>query len=136
MTRPLPLRRLATGLVRRLLLSPGQRWQFDPPPRGWMPPPIERTSLYLHVPFCRHACPYCPSTKIRYDEALLDGFTHAALSEVDWWAQATGPCEITSVYIDLHSRRANLVSVRNADRGGVIRFPIICVERAPKDRLH
>lgn len=99
MARPIPLRRLATSLVRRVLVGPGQRWQFDPPPRGWMPPPIERTSLYLHVPFCRHACPYCPYTKIRYDEALLDGFTQAALSEVDWWAQATGLCEITSVYV-------------------------------------
>ena len=99
MARPIPLRRLATGLVRRVLVGPGQRWQFDAPPRGWMPPPIDRTSLYLHVPFCRHACPYCPYTKIRYDEALLDGFTNAAVSEIDWWAQAAGPCEITSVYI-------------------------------------
>jgi oxygen-independent coproporphyrinogen-3 oxidase len=99
MAQPIPLRRLATGLVRRVLVGPGQRWQFDQPPADWMPPKMDRTSLYLHVPFCRHACPYCPYTKVRYDEALLDGFTNAALSEVDWWAQAAGPCEITSVYV-------------------------------------
>jgi oxygen-independent coproporphyrinogen-3 oxidase len=99
MARVLPLRRLATGLVRRALVGPGQRWEFEAPPHGWMPPPIERTSLYLHVPFCRHACPYCPYTKVRYDEALVAGFTNAALAEVDWWAHAAGNCEISSVYV-------------------------------------
>jgi oxygen-independent coproporphyrinogen-3 oxidase len=99
MARPNPLRRLATGLVRRVVVGPGQCWQFDAPPRGWTPPLIARTSLYLHVPFCRHACPYCPYTKIRYDEALVDGFTNAALAEVDWWAQAVGTCEIASIYV-------------------------------------
>jgi organic radical activating enzyme len=51
------------------------------------------------VPFCRHACPYCPYTKIRYDEVLVEGFTRAAIAEVEWWAKAAGPCDITSVYI-------------------------------------
>jgi len=99
MPAPLPLRRLATGLVRRALVGAGQRWQFDPPPPGWAPPRLERTSLYLHVPFCRHACPYCPYTKIRFDETLVGGFTVAALAEVDWWAETAGGCDITSVYI-------------------------------------
>jgi oxygen-independent coproporphyrinogen-3 oxidase len=99
MARPIPLRRLATGFVRRVLVGPGQRWQFDVPPADWMPPRLERTSLYLHVPFCRHACPYCPYTKVRYDEALVEGFTRAALADVDWWARATGGCDITSVYV-------------------------------------
>lgn len=99
MARPLPLRRLATSVVRRLLVGPGQRWQFEAPPPGWRPVRVDRTSLYLHVPFCRHACPYCPYTKVRYDETLVDGFTKAALAEVDWWAEAAGGPEITSVYV-------------------------------------
>jgi oxygen-independent coproporphyrinogen-3 oxidase len=94
-----PWRRLATGLVRRALVGPGQRWQFEAPPDGWTPPRLERTSLYLHVPFCRHACPYCPYTKICFDERLVEPFTKAALAEVDWWAAAAGDCEITSVYV-------------------------------------
>jgi oxygen-independent coproporphyrinogen-3 oxidase len=94
-----PLRRLATNLVRRVLVGSGQRWQFEAPPRGWAPPRMERTSLYLHVPFCRHACPYCPYTKIRFDEALVDGFTRAALAEVEWWASAAGGSEISSIYV-------------------------------------
>jgi oxygen-independent coproporphyrinogen-3 oxidase len=93
------MRRMATGFVRRALVGPGQRWRFEAPPAGWAPPGLRRTSLYLHVPFCRHACPYCPYTKVRYDETLVDGFTKAALAEVDWWAEAAGGPEITSVYV-------------------------------------
>ncbi len=136
MARPIPLRRLATGLVRRVLVGPGQRWQFDAPPRGWMPPPIDRTSLYLHVPFCRHACPYCPYTKVRYDEALLDGFTNAALSEVDWWAQAAGPCEITSIYVGGGTPTLALESVARVVDRVRSRFKVsgdLAIETSPAD---
>ena len=60
---------------------------------------MERTSLYLHVPFCRNCCPYCPYTKVPYDEMLVEPYTRAALAEVDWWADTIGPAEITSIYI-------------------------------------
>ena len=38
---------------------------------GWTPPRVERTSLYLHVPFCRDPCPYCPYTKVPYRDELV-----------------------------------------------------------------
>lgn len=92
-------RRLATGLVRRLLVGRRQRWEFLSPDPDWAPPHLTRTSLYLHVPFCRHACPYCPYTKVPYDRTLVGRYTRAAVAEVDWWADAAGPCELTSVYV-------------------------------------
>jgi oxygen-independent coproporphyrinogen III oxidase len=92
-------RSLATGLARRVLVGRGQRWTFEPPPAAWMPPRVERTSLYLHVPFCRHACPYCPYTKVEYDPSRVGSFVRGAIAELDWWAGAAGACEITSVYI-------------------------------------
>jgi oxygen-independent coproporphyrinogen-3 oxidase len=60
---------------------------------------VERTSLYLHVPFCRHCCPYCPYTKAPYDETLVEPYTEAAIAEIDWWADTIGQAGITSVYI-------------------------------------
>ena len=91
--------RAATRAARRYLVGPEQRWVFEPPAPGWTPPRIERTSLYLHVPFCRNACPYCPYTKVPYDAALVEPYTQAALAEVDWWADTIGPAEVTSIYI-------------------------------------
>ena len=85
------LLRLATRAVRRYLAGPEQRWVFERPPRGWAPPRVERTSLYLHVPFCRHFCPYCPYTKVPYAETLVEPYTRAALAEVDRWANIIGP---------------------------------------------
>ena len=93
------LTRLATRAARRYLVGSEQRWVFEPPPPGWVPPRMQRTSLYLHVPFCRHDCPYCPYTKVSYDERLLESYARAAVAEVDAWADAIGPAEITSIYI-------------------------------------
>ena len=91
--------RLATGAVRRHLVGPAQQWTFRPPAPGYVPPRIEKTSLYLHVPFCRNTCPYCPYTKVPYRPELVPGWRDAALAEAEWWARAAGPAEVTSVYI-------------------------------------
>lgn len=128
--------RHATRVARRYVVGPDQRWVFAPPTPDWAPLRLERTSLYLHVPFCRNLCPYCPYTKVPYDEALLEPYTRAALAEVDWWAGAIGPAEITSVYIGggtptlaLGSIAAVLARVRE-------RFRLtgdICIETNPND---
>jgi oxygen-independent coproporphyrinogen III oxidase len=88
-----------TRVMRYCLIGPKQQWRFDPPPQGWTPPPVKQTSLYLHVPFCRSCCPYCPYTKVAYDEMLIEPYMQAALTEVNWWADKIGPAEITSIYI-------------------------------------
>ena len=130
------LLRLITRTIRRYLVGAEQRWVFERPTRDWAPLHIERTSLYLHVPFCRHFCPYCPYTKVPYRESLVEPYTRAALAEVDWWADAVGPAEISSVYIGggtptlaLDSIGCLLMRVRE-------RFHLtgdICIETNPAD---
>lgn len=88
-----------TRAIRHYLIGSNQQWHFDPPPQDWTPPHIKQTSLYLHVPFCSSCCPYCPYTKVTYDEMLVEPYTQAALTEVNWWADKIGPAEITSIYI-------------------------------------
>jgi oxygen-independent coproporphyrinogen III oxidase len=130
------LARLATRAVRRYLVGPNQRWAFDPPPPTWTPAHLERTTLYLHVPFCRNLCPYCPYTKVPYQESLLEPYTRAALAEVDWWADQVGPAEITSVYIGGGTPTLALASVEQVLDRVRARFHLtgdICIETNPAD---
>jgi oxygen-independent coproporphyrinogen-3 oxidase len=113
-----------------------QRWIFEPPPQAWTPTHIERTSLYLHVPFCHNFCPYCPYTKVPYDEKLVEPYTRAALAEVDWWADAVGPAEITSIYIGGGTPTLVLDSVASVLARVRERFHLtgdICIETNPSD---
>jgi len=130
------LSRLLTRSIRRYLVGPEQRWAFERPSPGWIPPHIERTSLYLHVPFCRHFCPYCPYTKVQYAESLVEPFTLAAMAEVDWWADAVGPAEITSIYIGGGTPTLALDGVARVLRRVGERFRLtgdICIETNPAD---
>lgn len=127
---------LLTRAARRYLVGPEQRWVFAPCPPGWAPAAIERTSLYLHVPFCRSSCPYCPYTKVPYDEALVEPYTRAAVAEVDRWADAIGPAEITSVYIGGGTPTLALSSVARVLSRLRERFRLtgdICIETSPAD---
>ena len=36
--------------------------------------------LYLHIPFCRSLCPFCPYNKVVYEESLARDY-HAALQQ-------------------------------------------------------
>jgi len=130
------LSRLVTRAIRRYLVGPDQRWVFEPPQQGWMPPRVERTSLYLHVPFCRSSCPYCPYTKIPYDETLVEPYIRAALAEVDWWADKIGPTELTSIYIGGGTPTLVLSGVATVLAHVRERFHLtgdICIETNPID---
>ena len=130
------LPRFLTRAARRYLVGPDQRWVFAPPAPDWTPPRLERTSLYLHVPFCRNLCPYCPYTKVPYDETILEPYTRAALAEVDWWADAIGPAEITSIYIGGGTPTLALGSVARVLARVRERFRLtgdICIETNPSD---
>lgn len=128
--------RFVTRAARRYLVGPDQRWVFEPPAPGWTPLPIERTSFYLHVPFCRHFCPYCPYTKVPYRESLIEPYTRAAIAEVDGWANSIGSAEISSIYIGGGTPTLALTSVSSVLTRVRERFHLtgdICIETNPAD---
>ena len=38
--------------------------------------------LYVHIPFCRSICSFCPYCKVVYDPALCDRYIDALLREI------------------------------------------------------
>jgi len=130
------LSKATTRAVRRYLVGPDQQWRFERPEDGWEPPSVERTSLYLHVPFCRNCCPYCPYTKVRYQPELVDRYTAAARAEIDMWADRIGPAEVTSIYIGGGTPTLAMDSVVALVRHARQRFRVtgdVCIETNPAD---
>lgn len=59
---------------------------------------VSSLPLYIHVPFCRNCCPYCPYFKIRYDRRKLDSYTDCLLKEIEMYGDRLGRVEAPSVY--------------------------------------
>ena len=39
--------------------------------------------LYVHVPFCRKLCAFCPYYKVKYDKHLMREYVNSLLREID-----------------------------------------------------
>lgn len=82
------IQRLLTGRWAPLVMRPAE---------VTLPTDLERLGLYLHVPFCRRPCPYCPYNRVRYDESLYRRFEAAAHQEIELYArQLAAPARPTS----------------------------------------
>lgn len=60
---------------------------------------INKTGLYLHIPFCKNICPYCPYNKIKYDKKWVGPYVSSLLSEIEQYYNRFGRLEITSIYV-------------------------------------
>lgn len=60
---------------------------------------LDRLGLYLHIPFCRQICPYCPYNKEIYDPEVAVRYTNAVIREIDVYAGMVGRKPVTSFYI-------------------------------------
>jgi coproporphyrinogen III oxidase-like Fe-S oxidoreductase len=60
---------------------------------------IDELGLYLHIPFCRQICPYCPYNKEIYHPEVAKSYTNAVIKEIDIYAEMVGNRPVTSFYI-------------------------------------
>jgi len=60
---------------------------------------IDEFGLYLHIPFCRQICPYCPYNKEIYHPEVAERYTNAVKKEIDIYSQLIGNRPVTSFYI-------------------------------------
>ncbi|MBQ5655813.1 MAG: radical SAM protein [Bacteroidaceae bacterium] len=59
----------------------------------------ENLGLYIHIPFCKSICNFCPYCKVRYDAALCDRYLDALLQEIRMvGSQYTEKKRVTSLY--------------------------------------
>ena len=60
---------------------------------------IDGFGLYLHIPFCRQICPYCPYNKEVYHPEVAERYTNAVKKEIDIYSGLIGDRPVTSFYI-------------------------------------
>jgi coproporphyrinogen III oxidase-like Fe-S oxidoreductase len=60
---------------------------------------IREFGLYLHIPFCRQICPYCPYNKEIYQPELAEMYTRAVKKEIDFYSGLFDDKPVTSFYI-------------------------------------
>ena len=62
------------------------------------PPGIPQAGLYVHVPFCRSLCPYCPYVREPYRPGRAVDFCAALEREMAWYADRLPGMRAGSVY--------------------------------------
>jgi len=60
---------------------------------------LKKAGLYLHVPFCKNLCPFCPYNRIEYDEDLFRLYEQAVHEEIELYTPYLKECEFVSLYI-------------------------------------
>jgi oxygen-independent coproporphyrinogen-3 oxidase len=60
---------------------------------------ISEFGLYLHIPFCKQICPYCPYNKEIYHPEAAEMYTKAVKKEIDFYSGLLGDKPVTSFYI-------------------------------------
>ncbi len=129
------LTQIITRAIRRYLVGSRQEFIFKPIDDIKLPS-IEKIDMYIHIPFCKNKCPYCPYNKIMYDKKLAELYLKAILTEIEQYYNRLGRIEITSIYIG-GGTPTNLIDELGVILGRIRdRFIItgnICIETTPSD---
>jgi len=60
---------------------------------------VPNLGLYVHVPFCKVLCPFCPYYKIKYDASLASKYVDALIKEIHLKSSKVGKKRVaTSLY--------------------------------------
>lgn len=59
----------------------------------------QNLGLYIHIPFCKSICSFCPYCKVKYSKELCDRYLDALLREIHLVGnQISGKKQVTSLY--------------------------------------
>lgn len=93
------VQKIVTGRWRRFHMLP-----IEPA----LPDNLKRAGLYLHVPFCKNLCAFCPYNRIEYDEKLFEQYERALYEEIDLYKKSLASCHFVSLYIGGGTPTVNL----------------------------
>lgn len=60
---------------------------------------VPNLGLYVHVPFCKELCPFCPYYKVKYDASLVSKYVDVLIKEIQLKSSKVGKKRVaTSLY--------------------------------------
>ncbi len=89
---------LLPPLLRLAFPEPHRVFYFVPPAQAMPSEPDGPLHLYVHLPFCRRICAFCPYVKQVYDADTAAAYADALLRELEHYRQSWGDFEVASVY--------------------------------------
>jgi len=91
------MRRLLPKIFRLLLSGKTNPFVFEPQEVTYPPNPTS-INLYIHLPFCRQICPFCPYVKELYDPKKSAAYQRAIIKELEGYRGRWGEVNVDSVY--------------------------------------
>lgn len=103
----LPAKKLWKPLIQKMVTGESKRFRMHPYLPEF-PKNLKRVGLYLHVPFCKNLCPFCPYNRIEYDEELFRKYERAVHEEIEIYTPHLKESEFISLYIGGGTPTVNL----------------------------
>jgi oxygen-independent coproporphyrinogen III oxidase len=120
-------------IVQKAVTGRIRRFRMTPEKPHW-PKRLSSPGLYLHVPFCKNLCPYCPYNRMEYEESLFAAYQQAVKREIDLYTPYLKGMPFTSLYIGGGTPTVNwsgLIAILEHLRRQLGGVNNICVELHP-----
>ena len=91
---------MLTRLVRNMLTDKNDKYVFySSDEKAMSVDPKKEFGLYIHIPFCKSMCPYCPYNKVLFRKELASQFKDAITKEIRRYHAKLGRREFHSLYV-------------------------------------
>lgn len=91
---------MITDVLRKVLLGKKEKFGFERYREGLIDFNCidSEIGLYIHIPFCRSLCPYCPYNKTLYKKEKAKHYKEALIKELNLYQTSLHSREVTSIY--------------------------------------
>jgi oxygen-independent coproporphyrinogen-3 oxidase len=120
-------------IVQKAVTGRAGRFRMAQEQPRW-PEQLLSPGLYLHVPFCKNLCPYCPYNRVEYEESAFAAYQRAVKQEIDLYTPHLKGMSFTSLYIGGGTPTVNwpgLVSILDHLKRRLGSICNVCVELHP-----
>lgn len=129
----IPAKFIWKPLIQKMVTGQWNRFRMRPDEPAF-PSNLKSVGLYLHVPFCKNLCPFCPYNRIEYDETLFTRYENAVHEEIELYSPYLKGCDFVSLYIGGGTPTVNLPGLLRIVKHLKQNFSLscdICIELHP-----